>query len=251
MVNVGKRTFKWILPSDSPSFSLLERLEMLFYYASARVKIATVPLGEVLQIPKDYFRKQVCRVTFTELSQESIALYHIQEQERFDHEATAYFFNIDGYRSIVGPLRRPVKAPKKQREHPMLVEDRDFIVSLVNMVVNGGSRLPGGVGTRADVAQLVSYSKFVKPSVDMDKFNSVVSAALDRIQLVPDAPLKFDVDLKLWIYNHRLRNVEDFARIEAEIEAALKASSSQGGEHQVNEDEAVDGEEEDDGGEDT
>lgn len=34
----------------------------------------------------------------------------------------------------------------------------------------------------------------------------VVSAALDRIQLIADTPLRYDPDQKLWVYSHRLRH---------------------------------------------
>ncbi len=67
------------------------------------------------------------------------------------------------------------------------------------MAINGASRLPGGVGTRHDVALLISYSSYVKqPVTDMVKWNSVVSAALDRLQLVADPPVKCDFNIPLF-----------------------------------------------------
>lgn len=141
-----------------------------------------------------------------------------QEKERFARPTHPYFFDIEGKRSIVSNLRKhPPGTAKRSREHPLLVENRAYHISLVNLVINAGARLPGGVGTRADVAELMRDSCYVKESATVKKINSVVSAALDRIQLIPDSPLVYDSDQKLWIYTHRLRTLAVYRKIAQSI----------------------------------
>lgn len=60
--------------------------------------------------------------------------------------------------------------------------------------------MPGGVGTRPDVALLLRDSQFVVEQVQDSQINSVVSGALDRLHAEKDPCVKFDPDQKLWMY---------------------------------------------------
>jgi hypothetical protein len=60
--------------------------------------------------------------------------------------------------------------------------------------------MPGGVGTRPDVALLLKDSQYVNETVTDSQINTVVSGALDRLHSESDPCVKFDPDQKLWMY---------------------------------------------------
>ena len=75
---------------------------------------------------------------------------------------------------------------------------------------DAASRLPGGVGTRPDVALLLRDSQWVVEDVSDSQLNTVVSGALDRLHSQKDPCVRFDPDQKLWIYLHRQRKEHEF-----------------------------------------
>ena len=95
------------------------------------------------------------------------------------------------------------------------MENRPAHINLLSLIRNAAARLPGGVGTRADVSQLMKDSQYVKQGADEPKLTQVVSGALDRLQSSPDPPVRYDPDQKLWIYLHRLRSELDFLSADA------------------------------------
>ena len=58
------------------------------------------------------------------------------------------------------------------------------------MVINGASRLPGGVGLRVDVAKLVSHSSYVRKDANLDKWLNVVRYPKSYNNLVNSSRLK-------------------------------------------------------------
>ena len=74
---------------------------------------------------------------------------------------------------------------------------------------DAASRLPDGVGTRADILELIKHSQWLKiDGIDPVQLNNIVSGALDRLHYEPDPCVKYDSDRKLWIYLHIERNLD-------------------------------------------
>jgi nuclear factor related to kappa-B-binding protein len=111
----------------------------------------------------------------------------------------------------VAPLRRCGGKPtSKARDHFMLKRDRPPHVTILCLVRDAAARLPGSIGTRADVCTLIRDSQYIVEDVSDEKINQVVSGALDRLHYERDPCVLFDQERKLWVYLHREREEEDF-----------------------------------------
>ncbi|XP_048322333.1 uncharacterized protein LOC125419884 isoform X2 [Ziziphus jujuba] len=142
---------------------------------------------------RDYFRK------------EEVLRYSIPDRA-FSYTAA------DGRKSIVAPLRRCGGKPtSKARDHFMLKRDRPPHVTILCLVRDAAARLPGSIGTRADVCTLIRDSQYIVEDVSDAQVNQVVSGALDRLHYERDPCVQFDGERKLWVYLHREREEEDFA----------------------------------------
>lgn len=75
---------------------------------------------------------------------------------------------------------------------------------------DAAARLPGGVGTRADVCTLVRDSQFVVEDIMDEQLSPIVIGALDRLHYERDPCVSFDGERKLWVYLHRDREEEYF-----------------------------------------
>ena len=88
---------------------------------------------------------------------------------------------------------------------------RPAIVTLLCLARDAASRMPDGVGTRADILELIKQSQWVKlESTPSDTLNNIVSGALDRLHQ-QDQCVRYDSDKKVWIYMHasfKIDNVE-------------------------------------------
>jgi hypothetical protein len=74
---------------------------------------------------------------------------------------------------------------------------------------DAASRLPDGVGTRADIIELIKHSQWLKyDPADQQTLVTVVSGALDRLHYEDDSCVKYDAEKKLWVYMHRLRTLD-------------------------------------------
>lgn len=114
-------------------------------------------------------------------------------------------------KSIVAPLRRCGGKPtSKARDHFMLKRDRPPHVTILCLVRDAAARLPGSIGTRADVCTLLRDSQYIVEDVSDAQVNQVVSGALDRLHYERDPCVQFDGERKLWVYLHREREEEDF-----------------------------------------
>lgn len=157
-------------------------------------------------------RAQKSLNTFTPSSDEVRSYFRREEVLRYLIPDRAFSYTaIDGKKSIVAPLRRCGGKPtSKARDHFMLKRDRPPHVTILCLVRDAAARLPGSIGTRADVCTLIRDSQYIVEDVSDAQVNQVVSGALDRLHYERDPCVQFDGERKLWVYLHREREEEDF-----------------------------------------
>ncbi|XP_057473879.1 uncharacterized protein LOC130762230 [Actinidia eriantha] len=157
-------------------------------------------------------RAQKSLITIGPSSEEVRAYFRKEEVLRYSIPDRAFSYTaIDGKKSIVAPLRRCGGKPtSKARDHFMLKRDRPPHVTILCLVRDAAARLPGSIGTRADVCTLLRDSQYIVEDVSDAQVNQVVSGALDRLHYERDPCVQFDGERKLWVYLHREREEEDF-----------------------------------------
>ncbi|KAH7677953.1 nuclear factor related to kappa-B-binding protein [Dioscorea alata] len=157
-------------------------------------------------------RAQKSLSTISPSSDEVRSYFRREELLRYSVPDRAFSYTAaDGKKSIVAPLRRGGGKPTaKARDHFMLKPDRPPHVTILCLVRDAAARLPGSIGTRADVCTLIRDSQYVVEDVNDVQVNQVVSGALDRLHYERDPCVQFDPDRKLWVYLHRDREEEDF-----------------------------------------
>ncbi|OVA18221.1 Nuclear factor related to kappa-B-binding protein [Macleaya cordata] len=157
-------------------------------------------------------RAQKSLNTISPSSEEVRAYFRKEEILRYLVPDRAFSYTAaDGRKSIVAPLRRcGGKLTSKARDHFMLKPDRPPHVTVLCLVRDAAARLPGSIGTRADVCTLIRDSQYIVENVGDAQINQVVSGALDRLHYERDPCVQFDSDRKLWVYLHRDREEEDF-----------------------------------------
>ncbi|KAL6566609.1 hypothetical protein OROMI_015013 [Orobanche minor] len=157
-------------------------------------------------------RAQKSLNTISSSSEEVRAYFRKEEVLRYLIPDRAFLYTaVDGKKSIVAPLRRCGGKPtSKARDHFMLKRNRPPHVTILCLVRDAASRLPGSIGTRADVCTLIRDSQYIVEDVSDAQVNQVVSGALDRLHYERDPCVQFDGERKLWVYLHRDREEEDF-----------------------------------------
>ena len=157
-------------------------------------------------------RAQKSLNTISPSSEEVRAYFRKEEVLRYSIPDRAFSYTAaDGKKSIVAPLRRCGGKPtSKARDHFMLKRDRPPHVTILCLVRDAAARLPGSIGTRADVCTLIRDSQYIVEDVSDAQVNQVVSGALDRLHYERDPCVQFDGERKLWVYLHREREEEDF-----------------------------------------
>ncbi|KAJ4779312.1 Kappa-B-binding protein-like nuclear factor [Rhynchospora pubera] len=157
-------------------------------------------------------RAQKSLNTISPSSDEVKAYFRKEEVLRYSIPDRAFSYTAaDGKKSTVAPLRRGGGKPtSKARDHFMLKPDRPPHVTILCLVRDAAARLPGSIGTRADVCTLLRDSQYIVEDVSDAQVNQVVSGALDRLHYERDPCVQFDADRKLWVYLHRDREEEDF-----------------------------------------
>lgn len=157
-------------------------------------------------------RAQKSLNTINSSSEEVRAYFRKEELIRYSIPDRAFSYTAtDGKKSIVAPLRRCGGKPNsKARDHFMLKQDRPPHVTVLCLVRDAAARLPGSIGTRADVCTLIKDSQYIVEEITDAQLNQVVSGALDRLHYERDPCVQFDSDRKLWAYLHREREEEDF-----------------------------------------
>jgi len=95
---------------------------------------------------------------------EELKEFQNQEFERykFPHLPWSYT-NQDDSVSVVCPVQKkvPTGTVSKPRDHVMLKSDRPAYVTILCLVRDAASRLPEGVGTRADICDLLKDSQYI------------------------------------------------------------------------------------------
>lgn len=157
-------------------------------------------------------RAQKSLNTIKPSSEEVRKYFRSEELLRYTIPDRAFSYTTaDGKKSIVAPLRKGGGKPTaKAREHPILKPDRPPHVTILCLVRDAAARLPGSIGTRADVCTLIRDSQYVVEDVADEEVNKVVSGALDRLHYERDPCVQFQSERKLWVYLHKDREEEDF-----------------------------------------
>jgi nuclear factor related to kappa-B-binding protein len=142
---------------------------------------------------------------------EQVAIYHKQEMERYCCPDQPFMFNIGNTKSVVAPLKRIIQQTgnNKAREHHLLRDNRPSYVTLLTLVRDAASRLPGGVGTKADVALLLKDSQYIVQDQPDEKYRDAVGGTLDRLRQEEDPCVQYDTTQNLWVYLHRNRRLRD------------------------------------------
>lgn len=189
----GQETLQQIGSLPAPPLTLMQlNLDEKERFRDLRAQKSLNTISPSSEEVRDYFRK------------EEVLRYSIPDRA-FSYTA------VDGKKSIVAPLRRCGGKPtSKARDHFMLKRDRPPHVTILCLVRDAAARLPGSIGTRADVCTLIRDSQYIVEDVSDAQVNQVVSGALDRLHYERDPCVQFDGDRKLWVYLHREREEEDF-----------------------------------------
>ncbi|XP_059646953.1 uncharacterized protein LOC132293469 [Cornus florida] len=145
-------------------------------------------------------------------SDEVKAYFRREETLRYLIPDSAFCYTaLDGRKSAVAPLRRCSGKPSaRARDHFMLKHNRPPQVTVLCLVRDAAARLPGSIGTRADVCTLVRDSQHIVEDVTELQVKQVVSGALDRLHYERDPCVQFDKDRHLWVYLHGEREEEEF-----------------------------------------
>ncbi|TQD99188.1 hypothetical protein C1H46_015198 [Malus baccata] len=183
-----------------------------------QIGILPAPPLELMQLnldEKERFRDLRAQKSLNTISPSSEvvrAYFRKEEVLRYSIPDRAFSYTAaDGKKSIVAPLRRCGGKPtSKARDHFMLKRDRPPHVTILCLVRDAAARLPGSIGTRADVCTLIRDSQYIVEDVSDAQVNQVVSGALDRLHYERDPCVQFDGERKLWVYLHREREEEDF-----------------------------------------
>lgn len=185
----------------------LQSLEQLFFFAITR-GFADEPNQAVKMM---LTKQQKCPLTIQATLPNLLEIFRQQEMERFTNSDKMYTYVLDGMKFVVAPIKRGATNPSNRaREHSLLKAERPPQINLLCLVRDAASRLPGGVGTRADVALLLKDSQFIVESATDSQLNSVVSGALDRLHSEVDPCVGYSSDQKLWVYLHKNRKAQDF-----------------------------------------
>lgn len=190
----GQETLQQIGSLPEPPLALMQfNLDEKERFKDLRAQKSLTTINPSCEEVRNYFRR------------EEVLRYSIPDRA-FTYTA------IDGKKSTVAPLRRCGGKPTaKARDHFMLKPDRPPHVTILCLVRDAAARLPGSIGTRADVCTLLRDSQYiVVDNVPDAQVNQIVSGALDRLHYERDKCVQFDGERKLWVYLHREREEEDF-----------------------------------------
>jgi hypothetical protein len=104
------------------------------------------------------------QLTIRTRTKEDIKEYQRQELERYKNPHLPWeYINPDKSKSIVAPVlkKMPSSLSSKPREHAMLKQDRPSYVTILCLARDAAAKLPDGVGTRADICDLLKDSQYI------------------------------------------------------------------------------------------
>ena len=150
------------------------------------------------------------QVTIKPRSEEWINEYRQQEFARYSNPTRPWiYYNEDTTTSIVAPVsKKSFNVSSKPREHIMLKNDRPACITILCLARDAASRLPDGIGTRADICDLIKDSQYLAIDISEANISNIVSGALDRLHYEKDPCVRYDTDRKIWIYLHRNRTLD-------------------------------------------
>ena len=91
-------------------------------------------------------------------SEEWIMNYREQERQRYLYPQRQWTYELeDGMKVCVAPLGKR-QGNAKPREHILLKKERPPYITILSLVRDAAARLPLGVGTRADICELLKES---------------------------------------------------------------------------------------------
>ena len=156
-------------------------------------------------------KKNKIQITIKPRSQEEIINFRKQELERYKHPKLPWEYTLlNGTKAIVAPLFKKNKiSTSKARDHALLKQDRPSYITILSLVRDAAAKLEDGVGTRADICELLKDSQYITENLPDSQINSIVSGALDRLHYEKDPCVKYDLHRKLWIYLHKNRSLDD------------------------------------------
>jgi nuclear factor related to kappa-B-binding protein len=169
---------------------------------------------ELLALGEDKIDKKTAMYKITLPSKpknnEWVDNYRKQEFQRYSNPTKPWVYSCeDGRKVTVAPVAKKLSVlTGKPRDHPLLKSERPACVTILTLVRDAAARLPNGVGTRADISELLKESQYVNEDLPEEKLSNIVSGALDRLHYMTDACVKYDSEKKLWIYLHSDRNYE-------------------------------------------
>jgi nuclear factor related to kappa-B-binding protein len=97
-------------------------------------------------------------LTIEKASDDWVECYRRQEAERYKFPKKPWvYYNEDGSTSIVGPVvkKNASQTNQKPREHHVLHPRRPPLVTLLCLARDAASRMPDGIGTKADILELL------------------------------------------------------------------------------------------------
>lgn len=153
------------------------------------------------------------------------ALFRQQERKRFEYPHQAFTYRMNGYESVVGPVKgiyTHTPATAKARGHTMLIADRPHYVTILSLVRDATARLPNGEGTRAEICELLKMSQYICPTASESVLQTIVSGALDRMHADNDPCVRYASKRKIWIYLHRNRTESELERAHQESQNVAK-----------------------------
>jgi hypothetical protein len=107
-------------------------------------------------------------------TKEEVKEYQRQELERYKNPHLPWeYINPDKSISIVAPVlkKMPSSISAKPREHAMLKQDRPAYVTILCLARDAAAKLPDGVGTRADICDLLKDSQYINERLSDSQVN--------------------------------------------------------------------------------
>lgn len=219
--------FSWNLPYGHAQNDYLESLETLFFFAATRCYIS----NDKTHIDWEQARTAKATLTLPETPKTAVLEFRAQEANRFLSPDQPFAYTCA--HPLPGQSSKYIAMPNPRTHAPgrkgaLLSADRPDVVSSASLMRDALARLPGGVGTRLDVAALVLHSQYLAPEItEASQVAQPVASAFDRIQLEYDPSVRYDADLRLYVYTHRQRSESDFIAANQRIERIKKGDTGE------------------------
>ena len=99
-------------------------------------------------------------------SPEWVASYRLQEKDRYKSPTAPWLFTLeDGSQVVVAPVCKKSGVTSKPREHYLLKPERPSFITILCLVRDAAAKLPNGVGSRADICELLKESQYINENV--------------------------------------------------------------------------------------